>query len=385
MAKRRGYTLRKWLTDAGVHRGAGHVFRPPRRPLEPDVVMNDESLRVHPNVFWFGAATMYAVAGSLPLIAMLIDGLVPSLGIPNTLVSAPIVALASAAMLMSVVWLAMARLNVPALPYMNLIVGVGSLLAVGAALASGEHSIDVLPYLLLPALCAAFFMPFKQAAGHLAALSTAILYIALGDEATTTDERTIALNMLFFMSLAVGMLAIARKRIQDGILQNVVLAGRDPLTGVANLRKFNERLQTEIDRSARNGSPLTLLMIDFDDFKLVNDNYSYTLGDAVLVAGARAMNRVVRANELLARRGGDEFAVIAVDTSVREANALAERIRDAVRRERLRLCPDITPEASVGVAQWRTGEQPHDLLRRADAALHVSKMVAHTHDPFTET
>lgn len=384
MPKRRGYTLRKWLTDAGVHRGAGHAFRPQLRPLEPDVVMHDESLRVHPNVFWFGSATMYAVAGSIPLIALLLDQLAPSLGIPDTLISTPIIVLSSIAMVMAGVWLLMARLGIPALPWMNLIVGCGSLLTIGAALASGEHSIDVLPYLLLPALAAAFFMPFKQAAWHLAMLAAAMLYIALRAEATA-DERTIALNVLFFMSLAVGMLAVARKRIQDGIMQNVLLAGRDPLTGVANLRKFNERLQTEIDRSSRSGEPLTLMMIDFDDFKLVNDNYSYTLGDAVLVAGARAMNRVVRANELLARRGGDEFAVIAVDSSVEDANALAERIKDAVRRERLRLCPDISPEASVGVAQWRSGEQPHDLLRRADAALHVSKMVAHTQDPFAET
>lgn len=384
MAKRRGYALRKWLTDRGMRRGAGHVFRPVRRPLEPDVVVNDENLRIHPNVFWYGAATIYGVAGGIPLVARILDEIAPGLGVPDSLVTNAIAVIALITVAMAGLWLLMARLNVPALPWLNVIVGCGSLLAISAMFATDGHEIDLLPYLMLPAMATAFFMPFKQAFWHLAVLSAAILVVALRPSATV-DERTVALNMLFFMALAVGMLAIARKRIQDGIIHNVQLAGRDPLTGVANLRKFHERLQTEIDRSLRSEQPLTLLMIDFDDFKLVNDEYSYTLGDAVLVAGARAMNRVVRANELLARRGGDEFAVIAVDTDVRDANALAERIKDVVRRERLRLCPEISPETSVGIAQWRPGESPHDLLRRADAALQVSKMVAHTHDPFTET
>lgn len=384
MAKRRGYAMRKWLTDLGMRRGAGHAFRPVRRPLEPDVVMNDESLRVHPNVFWYGSATIYGVAGGIPLFARILDEIAPGLGVPSTLISDAIAVIALIAVAMAGVWILMAHFSVPALPWMNVIVGCGSLLSIGAMFASSGHEIDLMPYLLLPALAAAFFMHFRQAIWHLAVIAAAMLYVALRDSATA-DERVVAVNMLFFMTLAVVMLAIARKRIQDGILQNVQLAGRDPLTGVANLRKFQERLQTEIDRSTRSGQPLTLLMVDFDDFKLVNDEYSYTLGDAVLVAGARAMNRVIRANELLARRGGDEFAVIAVDTDVRDANALAERIKDVVRRERLRLCPEISPEASVGVAQWRTGETAHDLMRRADAALHVSKRVAHAHDPFTET
>jgi diguanylate cyclase (GGDEF)-like protein len=167
---------------------------------------------------------------------------------------------------------------------------------------------------------------------------------------------------------------VARKRIQDGIVHNVALAGRDPLTGVANLRKFNERLATEISRAERSGAALTMLMIDLDDFKKVNDDYSYTLGDAVLAASAHAMNDVVRANELLARRGGDEFAVIAVGADAADATLLAERVRAGVRRERERLCPDVSPEASVGVVEWLPGESPEELVRRADAALKGAKI-----------
>ena len=176
--------------------------------------------------------------------------------------------------------------------------------------------------------------------------------------ADTESGKIVALNVWFFTMMGAGMLMVARKRIQDGIIHNVALAGRDPLTGVANLRKFNERLRAEIDRAERSADPLTLLMIDLDDFKRVNDEYSYTLGDAVLAASARAMDEVVRANELLARRGGDEFAVIAVGADAATGEKLAERIGEVVRRERIRLCPDVSPGASVGVVQWASARRP---------------------------
>lgn len=384
MPKRRGYFFRKLAVDAGLSRSAAHAFRPARRPLEPNVVMTDERLRVHPNVFWIGAATMYAAAAAVPMLARVVHELDPGLAVPADILSPATTVVWIAALAMSCFWALMARRGANALPWMNLIVGAGLALIAIAAVSAEQHGPDMLSYLLIPALAAAFFMPFKQAAGHLVAVAVVTLYVGFtSDEATY--GRTIALNIMFFALLAAAMLATARKRIQEGILHNIALAGRDPLTGVANLRKFNERLQTEIDRARRSGEPLTLLMIDFDDFKRVNDDYSYTLGDAVLVSGARAMNRVVRANELLARRGGDEFAVIAVGADVHEANALAERIKNVVRRERLRMCPDVTPEASVGVAELRPDEGPLELLRRADAALHVSKMIAHAQEPFTET
>lgn len=384
MTRRRGYRLRKLLAESGLGRTAQQAYRPRHRPLEPNVLLTDESLRVHPNVFWIGAAVMYTAAAAIPLIGRVLHELYPGLDVPADLLSPTTTAIWMLALAMAAFWLYMAGRGVSALPWMNAIVGAGAALIAVAALTSRDNGPDMLSYLLIPAMAAAFFMPFKQASAHLGAISGVMLWVAFSSE-SVRNGKTISLNILFFTLLAAGMLAIARKRIQDGILENVALAGRDPLTGVANLRKFNERLQTEIDRAARSGEPLTLMMIDFDDFKRVNDDYSYTLGDAVLVAGARAMSRVVRANELLARRGGDEFAVIAVGADVQDADALAERIRNSVRRERLKLCPDISPEVSAGVAEWRARETPADLLRRADAALHVSKMIAHSEGPFAET
>ncbi|MFY9469639.1 MAG: GGDEF domain-containing protein [Solirubrobacterales bacterium] len=368
----------------GLRRGVHHAFSPVRRPLEPDVVLTDERLRVHPNVFWVGAALLYAVAGAIPLLTALLSALVRDFEVSESITSEFTISLAGVALLLSGLWLYLAKRGVPALPWMNVIVGSGTALIGAAAVSARMFGPDMLTYLLIPAMAAAFFMPLRQSAWHIAAITGIILYVG-----ATSDEvpfgRSIALNILLFTLLSAAMLVFAQRRIQAGILHNVALAGRDPLTGVANLRKFNERLQTEIDRSTRKDEPLTLLMIDLDDFKLVNDQYSYTLGDAVLVASARSMARVVRGGELLARRGGDEFAVIAAGADVKDANALAERIKDAVRRERLKLCPDVSPEASIGVAEWRLGENRTELMRRADAALHVSKLIAHSHEPFTET
>ena len=271
----------------------------------------------------------------------------------------------------------MAARDEPALPWMNAIIGIGTGLISIVALTSGDFGPIVLPYLLAPAMAAAFYMPLKQAIAHLLSI-TVVMFVVAFETSGSESGMIVAFNVWFFTMMGAGMLMVARKRIQDGIIHNVSLAGRDPLTGVANLRKFNERLRSEIDRSERSAEPLTLLMIDLDDFKRVNDEYSYTLGDAVLAASARAMDEVVRTNELLARRGGDEFTVIAVGADEATGEKLAARIREVVRRERSRLCPDVSPNASVGVVQWESGQSAEQLISRADAALKTAKREAYT-------
>lgn len=379
MAHRRGYSLRKVFADLGWERGADTTYRPQRRPGEPDIVMTDERLRVRRNIFWFGAAFMYGSAGALLLLSIALEAVLPSFEIPSDLKTPIAIGCASLAVASAGFWLFMASRDVPALPWMNVIIGFGTIIISVLTLSASDSAPNLLTLYLLPAMAAAFYMPFFQAVAHLSIITVVELYVAAS--AATPEGELVALNIWFFTMISAGLLMVARKRIQDGILHNVALAGRDPLTGVANLRKFNERIQTEVDRAERGGDPLCLLMIDLDEFKLVNDNYSYTLGDAVLVASASAMNRVVRVNELLARRGGDEFAIIAVGLEIDEAEALADRVREAVRRERTKLCPDVTPEASVGIAQRRSGETARELVRRADAALHVSKIRAHTAHP----
>ncbi|MFT4048994.1 MAG: GGDEF domain-containing protein [Solirubrobacterales bacterium] len=363
---------RKALADFGMRHGAHNAYRPMRRPGEPAILVTDERFRVRRNVFWFGAAFIYGITAMVTLVGLVVNAYLPDLKVPDEAVSTTAIAISIAALAMTAFWLAMAARDEPALPWMNAIIGIGTLLISIVALSSGDFGPVVLPYLLAPAMAAAFYMPFRQACLHLSAIALVTFLVAFVTCDTSTGQ-VVALNVLFFTLMGAAMLMVARKRIQDGIVHNVALAGRDPLTGVANLRKFNERLRSEISRAERSGDPLTLLMIDLDDFKRINDEYSYTLGDAVLAASARAMDEIVRSNELLARRGGDEFAVIAVGADAASGENLARRVREVVRRERTRLCPDVTPEASVGAVQWQPGESAEQLLSRADGALKGAK------------
>lgn len=148
-------------------------------------------------------------------------------------------------------------------------------------------------------------------------------------------------------------------------------AAGDPLTGLANHRTFFERLHAEVERARRHGHPLSLILIDVDDFKRVNDTHGHLAGDGVLVEIAGRLRALARAGDTLARVGGEEFAWLVPETHARAAWAAAERARQAV--------ADVPfPEAgrvtmSAGVAQLEAGTSPNELFRAADTALYRAK------------
>ncbi|HEX9792672.1 MAG TPA: diguanylate cyclase [Planctomycetota bacterium] len=106
----------------------------------------------------------------------------------------------------------------------------------------------------------------------------------------------------------------------------------DDKTGLNNERFFRERLEEEFQRARRHGSPLTLLLLDLDDFKQINDRTSYQFGDQVLAAVGEVLKRSLRVIDLPARLGGDEFAVLLPSTGLEAGLAVARRIRDAAHR-----------------------------------------------------
>ena len=150
----------------------------------------------------------------------------------------------------------------------------------------------------------------------------------------------------------------------------------DGLTGLWNYRYFTITIAKEIERAARFGRPLALLMMDLDHFKLVNDVYGHQRGDAVLVELAGRIRAQVRDVDTLARYGGEEFVVILPETDEEGAVQAAERIRSAVRRRPFAE-PGETPldvTVSVGVAVFPLhGSSSSALLRRADEALYTAK------------
>jgi two-component system cell cycle response regulator len=150
----------------------------------------------------------------------------------------------------------------------------------------------------------------------------------------------------------------------------------DALTGAWNYRYFQMTVGKEIERSARFGRPLALLMLDLDHFKLVNDVHGHQRGDAVLIELAERIRRTVRDVDTLARYGGEEFVVILPETDEQGAVQAAERITQVVRRAPFG-SPDEDPleiTISVGVALFpRHGSTSAGLLREADDALYAAK------------
>jgi diguanylate cyclase (GGDEF)-like protein len=151
----------------------------------------------------------------------------------------------------------------------------------------------------------------------------------------------------------------------------------DPLTGLFNRRYLELRLREEAGRSRRHGSPFTLTMIDLDDFKPFNDREGHPAGDALLVAIAQVIRGAARDTDLVARYGGDEFAVVSPETSAAEALPFVERIREAVAAHRFGL-PGLPPAGGVslsaGIACFPDdADEPEAMVRAADAALYRAK------------
>jgi diguanylate cyclase (GGDEF)-like protein len=150
-------------------------------------------------------------------------------------------------------------------------------------------------------------------------------------------------------------------------------AGTDPITGSMNHRAMRRRLDEEIGRAQRSGSPLSCLLIDLDDFKLVNDRHGHPAGDAMLRAVVQALVGEFRAFDRVARYGGDEFVVILPNADLESAAAAATRALE--RLHELPFMEEPTPgvSASIGVAQWQPRMTTDALLEACDAALLRSK------------
>lgn len=196
------------------------------------------------------------------------------------------------------------------------------------------------------------------------------------------DKRRLGLSILggmHFELAGLGLLLLAlffflkTVRLTEELAR---LAVTDPLSGLANRRRFTDALHAEIERTRRSGRPFSLLMLDIDHFKHVNDTYGHNVGDKVIVSLAGTVAAGVREIDTAGRLGGEEFGVILADTGLTGALIAAERLRQAVE------AMDIAAEdgaplrvtVSIGAAErGREETGPEELLRRADTALYTSK------------
>jgi diguanylate cyclase (GGDEF)-like protein len=148
----------------------------------------------------------------------------------------------------------------------------------------------------------------------------------------------------------------------------------DPLTGVANRRGFDAGVAQMLARARRDGSSTALLLLDLDHFKAVNDTWGHQVGDHVLQAVARAVEQQLRRGDVVARLGGEEFAVALAGSGADQAAMLAEAMRRAVAALDIRRGEaSIGLTVSIGVAALRAADSLDALFSRADAALYRAK------------
>jgi diguanylate cyclase len=170
-----------------------------------------------------------------------------------------------------------------------------------------------------------------------------------------------------------GEIETLRERLESARIETLT----DPLTGIANRKHFEEMLAKTIDQSVVEGTPMALVVIDIDHFKRFNDTFGHLTGDQVLRLVAQTMREQVKSKAMLARFGGEEFAIILPDASLDAARTAAERVRVAVMGREL--VKRSTGESlgkvtiSLGVAALRRGDTAPAMLERADQCMLAAK------------
>lgn len=154
-------------------------------------------------------------------------------------------------------------------------------------------------------------------------------------------------------------------------------ATTDPLTGLLNRRAFDQELVRASDEATQSRKSLGLLMIDIDEFKRVNDTHGHLIGDKVIRFIAAQLTHNVKGKDIVARIGGEEYAILLPNTQLDNARMLAESIRRIIERSRLKRVGTSLPigdiTVSIGVTVYKHGEVTDDFFRRVDEALYKSK------------
>lgn len=197
-----------------------------------------------------------------------------------------------------------------------------------------------------------------------------VAYVSTGE--LSPQEESVVRSILSVMVMVVG----SSKLLSRTLTELEYYAMHDPLTGLYNRRHFNNILEYEIGRSERHNHEFSLLMLDLDDFKDINDSYGHPTGDEALCGVAEILREHIRKGDLAARIGGDEFAVILMETGRHGATTVAANLGRAL-RERVFTAPDgkhFHLTVSIGIATYPIDAQNEsDLLAGADVAMYRAK------------
>jgi diguanylate cyclase (GGDEF)-like protein len=250
------------------------------------------------------------------------------------------------------------------------VVAVVATVEVSLAVAFASTTFAV--YYVFIAVFAAYVFTDRRAIGAQIGFTIAATLAPIAYDPSSARELTIqALVLIPTLIIAGGMVTYLREQLAASEARYRELSERDPLTGVGNYRMLVNRLPLELRRHARYDRPLTLIVMDLDDFKRVNDLLGHQRGDRLLGEVADTLIDAVRTHDIVVRQGGDEFAVIAPETSVDDALQLAERLRSRVAT----IAADGYPiGATIGCAHYpEDAESLQSLLSVADERLRVAK------------
>ena len=240
---------------------------------------------------------------------------------------------------------------------LQLDVAFGNLFVTVAVLASASEHVDLANLYLLVEMFALLYLPLRAALAHLAAAGAAYALV-LGLGPRPAEPPLVAWLAVFGTAVVLGAVIV-------GLVSVLRAAARDdPLTGLANRRSWDERLAEEIERSRRSGHALSVVVIDVDGFKSVNDTGGHDAGDRLLRELAASWKDTIRAGDFLARLGGDEFGLLAPGSDTLGVHGLVARLLAAL---------PAGISASVGAATWNGDEAPSDLVRRADRVMYQNK------------
>lgn len=200
-----------------------------------------------------------------------------------------------------------------------------------------------------------------------------LLGVAYGSvKKLSPQEASVIRSILAVMVMVVGSSKVLSKTMSELEYYST----HDPLTGLHNRRYFNEMLEYEIGRSERHNHEFTILMLDLDDFKDVNDTYGHPCGDSVLKLVAEAMNSFVRKGDLVTRIGGDEFAIILTETGKENAQIVAEKLRTELKKIPFDGTHGKTfhVTTSIGIVTYPTdAKSASDLMTGVDLGLYRAK------------
>jgi diguanylate cyclase (GGDEF)-like protein len=317
-------------------------------------------------VAWRTAAVLYVVAGFGALFE-LATGLIGD-QVEHTWIT---IGLSIFALIMSVVWwyLGEIRANARYL-HAGVILAYGILAVMFADAPAVQAQLGIV--YLVPLIFVALFLPSRSLVFYVG-LSIALILFASFRNVDETFGIIPGVIAIVALASTAGLTLYVRLELDRIGRQAAALSGRDPLTGLANLRPLYERVERSLYEAERGHGGVTVVMLDLEAFKRVNDEYSHSVGDETLRAVARAITDTVRKDELVVRRGGDEFAIVTGATDADDIASLVRRVSHNVSDARVDMLPGVRSGVTVGFATSEEGDTVGRLLARADRELHKAK------------